>query len=73
MNRSHANTDPKILTDVPQVIDQRTPIVLDGLNCREGRERRLDTCERAQTVEYCSHSNDAGANCTIITGINTNR
>ena len=60
--------DSKILTEnVPQVTNQHTPIVLDDLNCR-GSELRLGQCEHASTVEYCSHSNDAGAFCTNIIG-----
>ena len=53
---------------MPQVKDIRTPIVLDSLNCRRD-EANLGQCGRAPVVEYCSHSDDAGANCTIIIGI----
>ena len=59
--------DPMVLTDVPQVKNLMTPIVLDGLNCR-GDEVNLGHCEREPVVEYCSHSDDAGANCTRIIG-----
>ena len=54
--------DPKVLTDVPQVKDIRTPIVLDGLDCRS-TEANLGQCPRLPVVEYCSHSSDAGAFC----------
>ena len=57
----------KVLTDVPQVKNLLTPIVLDGLRCR-GTEANLGQCEHAAVVEYCTHSNDAGANCTTIIG-----
>ena len=61
-------TEPKALTEnVPQVTNQHTPIVLDGLNCR-GNERRLDSCGHEATVEFCSHLDDAGAFCTNIIG-----
>ena len=60
--------DPKVLDDVPQVKDIRTPIVLDGLNCR-GVETNLGQCGHEPVVEYCSHSDDAGAFCTHIIGI----
>ena len=61
-------TDKKVLTDVPQVNNLMTPIVLSTVNCRRGTEASLGQCERAPLVEYCTHSNDAGANCTIIKG-----
>ena len=60
--------DPKVLSDVPRVKDYRTPIVLDGLNCR-GDEASLGQCQRLPVVEQCLHSDDAGANCTIIRGL----
>ena len=63
-------TDKKVLTNVPQVNNLMTPIVLDTLNCR-GTEASLGQCEHAAVVEYCTHSQDAGANCTIIKGIVT--
>ena len=56
-----------MLTDVPQVRDLTTPIVLDGLNCRSN-ENRLDECQHLDVVEQCTHSDDAGANCTVIIG-----
>ena len=56
-----------MLTDVPQVRDLTTPIVLDGLHCRSN-ENRLDECQRLAVVEQCTHSDDAGANCTVIIG-----
>ena len=56
-----------MLTDVPQVGDLKTPIVLDGLNCRSN-ENRLDECRHLDVVEQCTHSDDAGANCTVIIG-----
>ena len=59
--------EPKVLNDVPQVMNQDTPIVLDGLNCR-GSESRLENCGHEPLVEYCSHSDDAGAFCTNIIG-----
>ena len=59
--------DPKVLDDVPQVKDSHTPIVLDGLNCR-GNEVNLGRCGHEPVVEYCSHSDDAGAFCTNIRG-----
>ena len=54
--------DPKVLDEVPQVKDIRTPIVLDGLRCRS-TEANLGQCERLPVVEGCSHSDDAGAFC----------
>ena len=54
--------DPKVLSDVPQVKDIQTPIVLDGLNCRS-TEANLGQCGHLPVVEYCSHSDDAGAFC----------
>ena len=59
--------DKKVLTDVPHVKKLMTPIVLSALNCR-GSEASLGQCGRAPLVEYCTHSTDAGANCTIIKG-----
>jgi hypothetical protein len=56
-----------VLTDVPQVADLKTPIVLDGLNCASG-EGTLGECQRLPVVEQCIHSKDAGANCTVIIG-----
>ena len=60
-------SDLKVLTDVPQIKNLTTPIVLDGLNCRS-TEASLGECEHLPLVEYCIHSDDAGANCTIIIG-----
>ena len=59
--------DPKVLNNVPPVQDIQTPIVLDGLTCR-GIEASLGQCEHEPVVEYCSHSDDAGAFCTNIRG-----
>ena len=59
--------DPRAIIDVPNVNDLRTPIVLDGLSCR-GSEARLGDCDHVSFVEYCSHSDDAGAFCTNIRG-----
>ena len=59
--------DPKVLTDVPQVTNYMTPIVLDGLNCR-GNEANLGQCGHEPVVEGCSHSDDARAFCTNIIG-----
>ena len=59
--------DVKVLTEVPQVKNLMTPIVLDALNCR-GTETNLDQCEHAPVVEYCTHSQDAGARCTMFKG-----
>ena len=56
-----------MLIDVPQVRDLTTPIVLDGLHCRSN-ENRLEECPRLPVVEQCTHSDDAGANCTVIIG-----
>ena len=56
-----------MLSDVPQVRDLKTPIVLDGLHCRS-KENRLDECQHLPVVELCTHSDDAGANCTVIIG-----
>ena len=53
---------------VPQVADIQTPIVLDGLACR-GNEDSLAQCAHEMSVEYCSHSHDAGAFCTHLIGI----
>ena len=62
-------TEPRALTgkDVPQVKNLLTPIVLDNVNCRHNAAS-LDECGRAQIVEYCDHTNDAGAFCTNIRG-----
>ena len=64
---SSISKDPKVLTNVPQVKNFQTPIMLDGLNCRS-TEARLSDCERGPVVEYCSHSDDVGAFCTNIKG-----
>ena len=48
---------------MPQVSEMRTPIVLHGLQCRPSN-MRLDECERSTFVQTCSHSDDAGANCS---------
>jgi deleted-in-malignant-brain-tumors protein 1 len=56
-----------VLADVPQVRDLRTPIVLDGLLC-VSNESRLGECDHLPVVEDCTHSGDAGANCTVIIG-----
>ena len=53
--------------DVPQVKNLLTPIVLDNVNCGHNAAR-LDECGRARVVEYCDHTNDAGAFCTNIRG-----
>ena len=60
--------DPRAFTqNVPRVRNFTTPIVLDGLNC-EGTETNLGQCGRLPFIEYCTHSNDVGANCTVIKG-----
>ena len=41
---------------------------MDGLNCR-GHEASLGQCQHLPVVEQCLHSDDAGANCTIIRGL----
>ena len=51
MNNALLFKDPKVLTDVPQVKDIQTPIVLDGLGCR-GTEANLGQCPRLPIVEY---------------------
>ena len=63
-------TEPRALTqrDVPQVKNLHTPIVLDNVNCRHNAAK-LDECGRAHVVEYCDHTNDAGAYCTNIRGL----
>ena len=53
--------------DVPQVKNLLTPIVLDNVNCRH-TAASLDECESEQIVEYCDHTNDAGAFCTNVRG-----
>ena len=60
-------TDLKVLTNVPRVKDLTTPIVLDGLHC-VSTEASLGECQHLPLVEYCSHSDDVGANCTTIIG-----
>ena len=62
-------TEPKTLPNnaVPPVQNLLTPIVLDGLQCRP-TDTRIDDCGREDVVEYCTHSDDAGANCTEIIG-----
>ena len=52
---------------VPQVTDLATPIVLKGSVCRS-TEASLGECVHEPFVEYCTHSDDVGANCTIIIG-----
>ena len=52
---------------MPKVKQLQTPIVVDNVNCR-GTEARLIDCGRADVVEYCSHSDDAGAFCANIKG-----
>ena len=59
-------SEPKALVNVPQVANLQTPIVLDGLNCR-GNEVRLNQCGSFEQVEFCSHSDDAGASCSSKT------
>ena len=59
--------DPQVLDEVPQVKDIRTPIVLDGLKCRV-TDPSLGQCSRLPVVEYCSHSDDAGAICVRTRG-----
>ena len=59
--------EPKILDNVPQIKNLLSPIFLDGLNCR-GNEASLSQCGHEPVVEYCSHSDDAGAVCTNIRG-----
>ena len=68
MNNALLFKDPKVLTYVPRVKDIQTPIVLDGLGCR-GTEANLGQCPRLPIVEYCSHSDDAGAFCVRAEGI----
>ena len=53
------------LENVPQVTNQSTPIVLDGLQC-SSTDTRLGDCGHRGFVERCEHSMDAGANCTSI-------
>ena len=59
--------DTKVLTEVPRVKNLRTPIVLDGLTCQD-TTANLGRCGHLPAVEDCTHSNDVGANCTIIKG-----
>ena len=56
-----------LFENVSQVTNQDTPIVLDGVLCRDGTEQRLDQCDHYPTVEFCSHSFDVGAFCTSNT------
>ena len=56
-----------VTQDVPQVKNLMTPIVLDGLNCR-GTEASLGQCGRQPAIDDCTHSLDAGVNCTVIKG-----
>ncbi len=53
--------------NVPEVSNYQTPIVLDGLSC-QGMETKLGQCEHLPVVEYCTHDDDAGANCSIFKG-----
>jgi hypothetical protein len=53
--------------NVPEVSNYQTPIVLDGLLCR-GTEAKLGQCEHLPVVEYCTHADDAGADCSIFKG-----
>ena len=64
--------DPTVLDEVPQVKDIRTPIVLDGLRCRV-TDPSLGQCNRLPVVEYCSHSDDAGAFCVRTRGKRINQ
>ena len=56
-----------LIQNVPQVRNYQTPIVLDGLKCR-GSEANLGQCENLPIVEYCTHSDDAGADCLVFKG-----
>ena len=60
-------SDIQLLTEVPRVQNLMTPIVLDGVKCRN-TEDSLGQCGHLPVVEGCTHSDDAGANCTIIIG-----
>lgn len=60
-------SDIQLLTEVPRVQNLMTPIVLDGVKCRN-TEDSLGQCRHLPVVEGCTHSDDAGANCTIIIG-----
>ena len=60
-------SDIQLLTEVPRVQNLMTPIVLDGVECTS-TEDSLGQCRRLPVVEKCTHSDDAGANCTIIIG-----
>ena len=53
--------------NVPRVRSYQTPIVLDGLKC-QGTEENLGQCKRLPVVEYCTHSDDAGADCSVFKG-----
>ena len=55
--------EPKVLTPVPEVDSLNTPIMLYDVRCT-GTEPNLSECLKCTSVEYCSHINDAGANCT---------
>ena len=55
--------EPKVLTPVPEVDNLNTPIMLYDVRCT-GTEPNLSECLKRTSVEYCSHINDAGANCT---------
>ena len=61
-------TEPRALTrkEVPRVRNLQTPIVLNKVFCRN-TFIRLDEC-LSNPVEYCDHTNDAGAFCTNIRG-----
>ena len=55
--------EPKVLTRVPEVDNLNTPIMVYDVQCT-GAEPNLSGCQKRTNVEYCSHINDAGANCT---------
>ena len=56
-----------LIQNVSQVRNYQTPIVLDGLRCR-GSEANIGQCEHLPVVEYCTHSDDAGADCSVLKG-----
>ena len=72
LNNAVLFKDPQVLDEVPQVKDIRTPIVLDGLRCRI-TDPSLGQCDHLPVVEYCSHSDDAGAFCVRTRGKRINQ
>ncbi len=58
---------PMVLRISSMPLPPEVPIVFDVVQCT-GDESQLADCSRATYVEGCTHSLDAGVNCTTPTG-----